>query len=130
MSMVKKIPKSGLGKPMPLEELTIQEEVDRSKDWSSASVFVLGGVRKDGDGKLRFHIRKVSHVDGDLGKELRKFIGKYSGFRFKFFRSTRNAYDRECQIYHNFKPIENIKHPVKPKDTKFNCSVADCPESD
>jgi hypothetical protein len=130
MPKVKKIIKSGLGKPLPLDELTIQREVDGSKHWSSASVFVLGGVRKCADGKLRFHIRKVSHVDGDLGVELRKFIGKYSGFRFKFFRSTRNAFDKECKIYHDFKPIENIKHPVKPKNTKFLCSVVDCISSD
>ena len=96
--MAKKIITSGLGKPMPLQELTILKEVDNSKDWSSASVFVLGGVRMSAEGKLRFQIRKVSHVDGDLGRELRKYIGEYSGFRFKFFRSTRNAYDKECQI--------------------------------
>ena len=41
--MAKKIITSGLGKPMPLQELTILKEVDNSKDWSSASVFVLGG---------------------------------------------------------------------------------------
>ena len=126
MPIAQKIVKSGLGRPLPLKESTIQKEVDGSSDWSSASVFVLGGIRKGADGKLRFHIKKVSHVDGDLGKELRKFIGKYSGFRFKFCRSTRNAYDKECEIYHNFKPIENIKHPVKPKNTKFYCSVINC----
>ena len=128
--MAKIIITSGLGKPMPLQELTILKEVDNSKDWSSASVFVLGGVRKGADGKLRFQIRKVSHVDGDLGRELRKYIGEYSGFRFKFFRSTRNAYDKECQIYHTFKPIENVTHPTRPRHTKFVCSVADCTGSD
>ena len=75
--MVRKILTSGLGKPTPLEESSILEEVDNSVDWSSASVFVLGGVRKGADGKLRFQIKKVNHVDGDLGKELRKYIGKY-----------------------------------------------------
>jgi len=124
--MTKTILTAGLGKPMPLDEITILEQVDKSEDWSSASVFVLGGVRKSLEGKLRFRIRKVSHVDGDLGKELRKHIGKYSGFRFKFFRSTRNAYDKECQIYHAFRPIENVVHPIRPKNTKFVCSVADC----
>ena len=84
---------AGLGKPMPLDEETIKKEVDNGEDWSSASVFVLGGIRKGADGKPRFQIRRVSHVDGDLGTELRKHIGKYKGFRFKFFRSTHNAYD-------------------------------------
>ena len=128
--MVRKIITSGLGKPIPLEESAILEEVENSVDWSSASVFVLGGIRKGVEGKLRFQIKKVNHVDGDLGKELRKYIGKYSGFRFKFFRSTRNAFDKECQIYHQLKPIDNIKHPDRPRNTKFLCCVADCTRSD
>ena len=128
--MKKKIVTSGLGKPIPLQEVDILREVDNSADWSSSSVFVLGGIRMSADGKFRFQIRKVSHVDGDLGKELRNHIGKFSGFRFKFFRSTRNAYDKECQIYHHFKPVENITHPIKPRHTKFVCPVADCNDSD
>ena len=75
--MKKRIATSGLGKPIPLQEVDIVREVDNSTDWSSASVFVVGGIRKSADGKFRFQIRKVSHVDGDLGKELRKYIGKY-----------------------------------------------------
>ena len=128
--MKKRIATSGLGKPIPLQEVDIVREVDNSTDWSSASVFVVGGIHKSADGKFRFQIRKVSHVDGDLGKELRNYVGKFSGFRFKFFRSTRNAYDKECQIYHQFKPIKNIAHPVRPRHTKFVCPVADCNESD
>ena len=128
--MKQRIATSGLGKPIPLQEVDILREVDNSRDWSSASVFVLGGIRKSADGKFRFQIRKVSHVEGDLGKELRNYIGEFSGFRFKFFRSTRNAYDKECQIYHQFKPIKNITHPIRPKHTKFVCPVADCNESD
>ncbi|MGY8999350.1 MAG: hypothetical protein ACKVIK_05470 [Rhodospirillales bacterium] len=120
---------AGLGKPMPLNEKTIIKEVDNSTDWSSASVFVLGGVRKGADGTPRFQIRRVSHVDGDLGIALRSHIGKFTGFRFKFFRSTHNAYDRECQIYHDFKPRENKEHPNRPKNTKFTCPVAKCDEA-
>jgi len=127
--MKKKAVSAGLGKPMPLDEVTIKTEIDNAKDWSSASVFVLGGVRKGFDGKPRFKIKRVGHVDGDLGVELRKYMGKYAGFRFKFFRSTRNAYDKECQIYHEFKPRENDKHPTKPKHTRFVCPIANCTES-
>ncbi len=124
--MAEKIAKAGLGTPLPLTEEMIKEHVDNGEDWSSASVFVLGGIRKGNDGKPRFVIRRVSHVDGDLGAELRKHIGDYKGFRFKFFRSTRNAFDRECEIYHAFKPRENKDHPTKPKNTKFTCPVPDC----
>ena len=127
--MDKEVFKAGLGRPMPLDEETIAEQVDKGAGWSSSSVFVLGGIRKGEDDKPRFAIRFVRHVDGDLGTELRKYIGKYKGFRFKFFRSTRNAFDRECEIYHHFKPRENTTHPTKPKNTKFICSVPDCSEA-
>jgi hypothetical protein len=39
------------------------------------------------------------------------------------------AYDRECQIYHDFKPRENKEHPNRPKNTKFTCPVAKCDEA-
>ena len=115
--MSEKVLKSGLGKPLPLDEDTIKAQVDNGAGWSSSR-----------DGKARFAIRYVRHVDGDLGEELRKHIGKYKGFRFKFFRSTRNAYDRECEIYHAFKPSDNADHPEKPKNTKFTCPVPSCTE--
>ena len=124
--MTEKVLKSNLGKPLPLDEATIKEHIDNGTDWSSASVYVLGGIRKGADGKPRFVIRYVRHVDGDLGGELRKHIGKYKGFRFKFFRSTRNAYDRECEVFHDFNPSDNTGHPEKPKNTKFACPVPSC----
>ena len=126
--MERKKVSAGLGKPMPLNEVTITNEVDNGDGWSSASVYVLGGIRKGLDGKPRFQIKMVSHVEGDLGTELRKHVGKYKGFRFKFFRSTRNAFDKECHIFHEFRPIENINHPIPPRNTKFKCPVADCTE--
>ena len=117
---------TGLGIPMPLTENIINTEVDNSVDWSSSSVFVLGGIRKGNDGKLRFKVRLVKHVDGDLGASLRKYIDMYSGFRFKFFRSTQNAYNRECQIYHAFNPRDNREHPEPPRNTKFFCPITSC----
>ena len=120
--------KAGLGKPLPLNKETIRVEIDGAKNWSSAGVFVLGGVRRGIDGIARFHIKLVAHVDGDLGAELRNYIGRYSAFRFKFYRSTRYAYDKECEIYHKFKPSDNKKHPVRPKNTKFLCPITDCKE--
>ncbi len=119
---------TGLGIPMPLNEHTINAKVDNSVDWSSASVFVLGGIRKGSDGQLRFKVRLVKHVDGDLGSALREYVGVYSGFRFKFFRSTQNAYHHECQIYHAFNPRDNLGHPKAPRNTKFYCPITSCPE--
>jgi hypothetical protein len=126
--MLKALSNSGLGKLMSLNEDTILREVDKCVGWSSSSVFVLGVIRAGIDGKPKFQIRWVKHVDGNLGVELRKHIGKFKAFRFKFFRSTHTAFERECQIYHDFKPRQNTIHPTRPRHTKFKCPVNDCRE--
>lgn len=119
------MPASGLQGPYPLDEERIEELVTNSADWSSASVFALGPLQEG-----RFFIRRVGLADGDLAVELRRFIGRYAGFKFKFYRSTRTAYDKECRVYHDFKPKDNETHPDKPKNTKFTCPVATCELAD
>jgi len=113
--------KSGLLGPYPLTEEALQKYVTDAEDWSSAAVFALGPVKD-----RRFYLRRVGHADGDLAEILRPYIGKYAAFRFKFYRSTHSAYDKECQLYHDFKPKDNDIHPVKPKNTKFTCPVPSC----
>jgi hypothetical protein len=115
------MPSSGLLGPYPLDEAHIEQYIAQAEDWSSASAFALGPL-KDG----RFFIRRVGHGDGDLGAILKTYIGQYEGFKFKFFRSTRSAYDKECRLYHDFNPKDNEDHPVKPKNTKFTCPVPSC----
>mgnify|MGYP001190839583 FL=1 len=112
---------SGLIGPYSLTEEEIERFVTGAEDWSSAAVYALGPVKDK-----RFYIRRVGHADGDLVHELSAFLGQYAAFRFKFYRSTRSAYDKECRLYHEFKPRDNVTHPVKPKNTKFNCPVASC----
>ena len=113
--------KSGLLGPYPLTEETLQTYIEKADDWSSASVFALGAVKNQ-----RFYLQRVGHADGDLAESLRPYIGEYPAFRFKFYRSTRSAYDKECKLYHAFKPPDNLTHPEKPKNTKFTCPVPIC----
>lgn len=117
--------KSGLLGPYLLAPKVIENMVTNSKDWSSASVFALGEVRN-----MKFLIRLVGHADGDLAESLQKYIGTYDVFRFSFYRSTRSAYDKECYLYHDFKPRDNLQHPIKPRNTKFTCPVITCRFSD
>ncbi|MEE2745933.1 MAG: hypothetical protein VX617_03515, partial [Pseudomonadota bacterium] len=120
-----KNPSSGLLGPFPLTEIVIEQEINKAKDWSSASVFALGQLNKG-----FFIIQKVSHADGDLAHELKKYLGSYQLFRYKFCRSTRSAYNKECELFHIFKPKDNLHHPVRPKNTKFECPVDLCKLSD
>ena len=113
--------KSGLLGPYPLTEHNVKKHVTDAEDWSSASVFALGLTKHKS-----FYLRRVGHGDGDLAEILLSYIGQYSAFRFKFYRSTRTAYDKECQLYHEFKPKDNTAHPIKPRNTKFTCPLPSC----
>ena len=113
--------RSGLDGPYLLSDNVVSRMVINSNEWSSAAVFALG-VLKHG----RFVIQKVGHADGDLGQVLKEYMGKYKSFRFRFCRSTRSAYNKECYLYHEFKPRDNLTHPIKPKNTKFTCPVMTC----
>ena len=115
------MPQSGLQGPYPLTETTILNLIVNAEDWSSAAVFALGEVKNK-----KFLIRRVGHSDGDLANDLRHYLSTYGAFRFRFCGSTRKAYDKECQLYHQFKPKDNHKHPTKPKNTKFTCPVPLC----
>ena len=105
--------RSGLQGPYPFTMNAIKNLVVKADDWSSAGVFALGTLKDK-----QFFIHRVGHADGDLGKELQKYIGQYSAFRFRFYTSTRIAYDKECNLYHEFNPKDNLTHPIKPKNTK------------
>ena len=119
------MPRSGLQGPYPLTEKTIFDLIVNAADWSSAAVFALGTLRNN-----QFFIHRVGHADGDLAKELQKYIGQYKAFRFRFYRSTRIAYDKECRLYHEFNPKDNATHPIKPKNTKFKCPLPFCEYSE
>ena len=112
---------SGLQGPYPFTKTIIQKLVVDATDWSSAAVYALGTLKNK-----KFFIHRVGHADGDLAKELQKYIGQYSAFRFKFYRSTRMAYGKECSLYHEFNPKDNAMHPIKPKNTKFTCPMPYC----
>ena len=112
---------SGLQGPYPFTEKAIIDFVVNSSDRSSASVFALGTRKNKG-----FLILRVGHVDGDLAEALTKFLGQYDHFRFKFYSSTRLVYEKECLLYHKFRPRDNIEHPVKPRNTRFTCPEPMC----
>ncbi len=113
--------KSGLLGPYPLEEKYIVRFVANSADWSSASVFALGEITNK-----KFVIKKVCHADGDLSMALKSYMGTYEAFRFRFYRSTRSAFNKQCQLYHQFSPSDNLEHPTRPINTRFTCPDPSC----
>jgi len=80
-------------------------------------VFALGFTGKDGV----FYIDRVGKSEKSLIDTLLKYEGMYKEFKFKFFASEKACYEKECELFHLFKPRDNIAHPQAPKGIRLKC---------
>ena len=73
----------------------------------------------------------VGRSDSDVADRLKKWAsdGGFLYFKVKYEPSTNSAYELECQIYHDLKPVENIIHPEAPDGTSYPCPGASCVKS-
>jgi hypothetical protein len=73
----------------------------------------------------------VGRSDNDVADRLKKWVsdGGFLYFKVKYEPSTKSAYELECQIYHDLKPVENIIHPEAPDGTSYPCPGASCVKS-
>ena len=73
----------------------------------------------------------VGRSDNDVADRLKKWVsdGGFLYFKVKYEPSTKSAYELECQIYHDLKPVENIIHPEAPDGTSYTCPGASCVNS-
>jgi hypothetical protein len=101
------------------------ESISREVEPLCIGVFAAGR-----DAKGRFLIRKVGRSDRDLAAELKELAGQYDVFKYLTYGSTRRAYAKECQLFHDFAPADSKEHPKRPKGTRFSCPVASCPEAE
>lgn len=111
--------------PFLFDSLTIEEKVESNKIGN----FVLGYARESTGG---FIPKYAGRSDSDLKKELRIKLqapSKSRLFKFDYAQSTREAFEKECLHYHDFKKqLDNDKHPRRPEATNYPCPVQDCDE--
>lgn len=105
--------KTGLHGPYRLTFDNIEAAVTRT----SAGVFVLGHA----DGLGRFCVRHVGRSDSDVRSRLRDFIGCEASFKYVYFASPREAFLKECELFHDFNPPANRVHPDRPRGTNWIC---------
>jgi hypothetical protein len=67
--------------------------------------------------------RWVERSDYDVGARLRQYIGLYSHFAWAYASSPAHAYEMACEMYHEWRPPENIKHPDKPEGDDWMCPI-------
>lgn len=75
-----------------------------------------------------FTTHYVGRSDDDVAKRLKKWVsdGGFLYFKVKYETTKKAAYELECQIYHDLKPVENIIHPDAPNGTSYTCPVSSC----
>jgi|HubBroStandDraft_5_1064220.scaffolds.fasta_scaffold573797_1 hypothetical protein len=83
----------------------------------SAGTYALGETI---DGT--FHIHYVGRADYDVSSRLKDHVPKwYPDFKFEYYGSALDAFEKECQLYHAFNPPDNEMHPARPANTYHQC---------
>lgn len=84
---------------------------------NSPGVFALGYSR-DGE----FVPAYLDRADADLRAALQGYLnGPFPQFTFVYAISSEHAYQRHCEIYHNYVSPPNVAHPVPPRDAEWLC---------
>jgi hypothetical protein len=83
----------------------------------SPGAYVLGDSDAGG-----FHPRCVGRSDSDIAARLREFVGFYSEFKFAYCDSAREAFERECRLYHEFAAsLDSGLHPSRRAHSDWRC---------
>jgi hypothetical protein len=99
--------------PHPLRQDTIKQLVIVI----SPGAYLLGDSDAGG-----FHPRWIGRSDFDVGLRLRQYVGFYSEFKFAYCDSGRAAFERECQLYHEFAAsLESPLHPSRQASSAWRC---------
>lgn len=95
------------------------ENIDKLVQAHSPGNFALGYI----EGKA-FIVKYIGRSDCDLNKDLKHSIGNYSHFKWSYASSAKDAFNKECQNYHDFggcDELDNNKHPDKPTGEYLLC---------
>jgi hypothetical protein len=113
------MPETGLRGPYTLNNSTIDEKVTET----SAGAYALGLVNSDG----AFVPKYVGRSDDDINARLKDWIGKnYSHFKFEYYSSAKAAFEKECDLYHDWKKqLDNEQHPDRSNGTNWKCPRCD-----
>jgi len=82
-----------------------------------AGTYALGRFDPAG----RFSVNYVGRSDTDVKAKLFEHIGSDNLFKFSHLMSSKAAFEKECALYHDFKPPGNRVHPSRPGGTSWEC---------
>jgi hypothetical protein len=111
---------SGLRGSFPLTEEEIKKQI-KSK---APGVFTLGNLGADG----RYQTLYVGRADRDLADTLKKCLRQTQRFKYEQFDNKEDAFHKECELYHLFKPAANKVHPPVPTLEDWRCKTCGHPK--
>ena len=103
---------TGLNGPHPLTETTVDSIVTRT----SPGAYALG---RSANGS--YYVSYVGRSDVDINARLKQHVGKYAEFKYGYYPSPKAAFDKECNLYHDFQPPDNQAHPARPQGSGWSC---------
>jgi hypothetical protein len=114
------MPSTGLFGPHALDSKNIEAHVG-----AAIGAYALGYVNDQGT----FIVKYVGRSDTDLNKRLKDWVGSYNSFKYGHFNSTKDAFAKECSMFHDFGgigPLENSIHPARPSGARHACPHSSC----
>jgi len=104
--------------------------IDAKLEMNRIGNYAFGYINDDGV----FIVEYVGRSDEDLLIRLKKQFNengnKYLKFKFSYTATVREAFEKECRNYHDFKPRGNSIHPARPKGYEGPCPVSGCDKLD
>jgi len=97
------------------------EKIDQMVTQTSPGVYVLDKATTG-----PFHVDYVGRSDDDLNPRLKTHVGsEYKYFKFDYAASPKNAFEKECELYHDFGgpegSLDNKVHPDRPTGSDWKC---------
>lgn len=113
------MPSTNLKGPYTLTEINIDEIFSEIK----SGTYVLGHLTK----AETFVVEYVGRSDDNLNGRLHDWVGSYTHFKARYFKSAEEAFERECRIYHDFGEKEKLDNKIHPdrSSSDWKCPVCD-----
>lgn len=107
----------GMNGPLDLNAMKISEAIKAK----SPGNYALGYINEH-----TFMVQYVGRSDSNIHHSLNTWVGKYPKFKWSYAMSEKEAYDKECQNFHDFggaESLDNEIHPAKPEGMDWKCLV-------
>jgi hypothetical protein len=80
-------------------------------------VYALGHTDEEGT----FIVESVGRSDENLREKLQDHAGRYKNFAFEFCHSAKDAFEKECDLCHNFMVEMDFVHPNRLLGSYWKC---------